>query len=375
MRIAINTRFLLPDQMEGIGRYTHEICSRLVALRPEDDFLFLFDRPFSEKYIYSSKVQGKNVFPPARHPLLWKWWFDFSLPGHLKSWKADLFVSMDGYLSLKSAVPSLMVIHDLAYLHYPHQIASNVRRYYQKYVPQFLERADMLATVSEFSKGDILSNFNGEQKEIAIIPNGIADHWQPLTEEEKNNTRSIHASGSPFFCTLGAIHPRKNIEGTIRAFEAFKDKTNLPHLLLIVGRMAWKNEALKQLISNSKYKASIQFTGYLEDAEVTKVIGSADALLYLSLFEGFGVPMIEAMKMKVPLVYSDRGVMPEVAGGAGVCVDPMSPDSAAKGMIKVLQKELKNQFSEAGERQLSKYSWDVSAQRMSTMIDEYFARR
>ena len=119
MKIAINTRFLLPDRLEGFGWYTHEIARRLVARHPEDEFLFLFDRPFDPDFVYAANVRPQALFPPARHPLLWWWWFEQSVPQALHGWGADVFFSPDSYLSLRAKTPTVMTVHDLVPLHQP----------------------------------------------------------------------------------------------------------------------------------------------------------------------------------------------------------------------------------------------------------------
>jgi len=121
MRIAINTRFLLKDKLEGIGWYTYEISKWLVEKHPEHEFIFFFDRPFDKSFIFGKNVTPVVLSPPARHPVLWYLWFEFVIPKALKKYKADLFFSPDGYLSLKTKVKTITVIHDIASFHFPGQ--------------------------------------------------------------------------------------------------------------------------------------------------------------------------------------------------------------------------------------------------------------
>jgi hypothetical protein len=119
MKIAINTRFLMPNQLEGMGWFTHEVLKRWVAWYPEHQFIFIFDRAFSEEFIFGDNVKGMATFPPARHPILFYWWYEHSIPKLLKKEKVDVFVSPDGFASLKTTVPTLMVLHDIAWRHFP----------------------------------------------------------------------------------------------------------------------------------------------------------------------------------------------------------------------------------------------------------------
>ena len=119
MKIAVNTRFLIHDKLEGVGRYSFEVLRRLVAERPQDQFFFFFDRPFNDSFIFVPNVKGFVINPPARHPFLFFLWFEFGVATKLKELRADLFISPDGFLSLRSDVRTILVVHDIAHLHFP----------------------------------------------------------------------------------------------------------------------------------------------------------------------------------------------------------------------------------------------------------------
>ena len=119
MKIAVNTRLLLKDKLEGIGWFSYETLKRITTQHPEHQFYFIFDRPFTDEFIFSYNIEPVVIGPPARHPVLWYYWFEFRLPGLLKKINPDIFLSPDGYLSLKSHFKSIAVIHDLNFIHYP----------------------------------------------------------------------------------------------------------------------------------------------------------------------------------------------------------------------------------------------------------------
>ena len=141
MRIGINTRFLLPHKMEGFGWYTYEVVKRLVENHPEHEFIFFFDRPYDSNFIFGENVTPVVLFPQARHPFLFYWWFEFSIPKALKEHKCDLFFSPDGYLSLKTSVPQIGVIHDINFEHNPKDLKWLMRKYYQRYFPKFAKKS------------------------------------------------------------------------------------------------------------------------------------------------------------------------------------------------------------------------------------------
>ena len=141
MRIAVNTRFLQKNQLEGYGHFINEIFKIIVFNNPQHEFLFIFDRPFSEEFIYSKNITAKIVTPKARHALSFRYWYDVKVPIVLKKWKADVFVSLDGFCSVTTSVPQIVCIHDLAFLHYPKLIAKSHLWYYKLMTPKFLKKA------------------------------------------------------------------------------------------------------------------------------------------------------------------------------------------------------------------------------------------
>ncbi len=132
MRIAVNTRFLLSHKMEGFGWFTYEVVKRLVQNHPEHEFIFFFDRKYDSKYIFGDNVTPVILSPQARHPILFKIWFNYSVTKALKKYKADIFFSPDGYLSLKTEIKQISVIHDLNFEHYPQDLPSWPRKYLKK---------------------------------------------------------------------------------------------------------------------------------------------------------------------------------------------------------------------------------------------------
>ena len=144
MKIAVNARFLLKGKLEGIGWFTHEVLKRVVQNHPEHEFIFIFDRPYHEDFIYGKNVTPIVVPPPARHPILWYIWFEWSVKLVLKKHKPDLFISTDGFLSLSTKVPQLLVIHDLAFEHFPEHLPFKFRYYLRKFTPKFASNVNLL---------------------------------------------------------------------------------------------------------------------------------------------------------------------------------------------------------------------------------------
>ena len=140
MKIAINTRFLLPTKLEGFGWFTHEVTKRIAEQHPEHEFFFFFDRKYEDKFVYAKNVTPVVINPPARHPFLYYLWFEFGVKRALKKYNIDVFFSPDGYLSLKTEVKQIPVIHDLSFLHYPKDIPFFNRKYVKYFFPKFAKK-------------------------------------------------------------------------------------------------------------------------------------------------------------------------------------------------------------------------------------------
>ena len=174
MDIAVNTRLLLAHRMEGVARYIYETTKRMVINHPEVQFHFLFDRPFDEQFVFGDNVQAHVIGPQARHPILWYLWFERSLPAFFKKHKINAFYSGDMYLSLNTNVPTLMISHDLNYLHYPKGLRWSHLKYYQHYMPKFHLKADKLITVSKATLEEVQAPSSHSLSRYAPSPRDIS---------------------------------------------------------------------------------------------------------------------------------------------------------------------------------------------------------
>jgi glycosyltransferase involved in cell wall biosynthesis len=370
LKIAINTRLLLKNKLEGIGWFTLESLKIMVLNHPEHEFYFLFDRKFDPSFIFAKNVTPVIIGPPARHPLLFKIWFNYSVARALKKIGADLFLSPDGFLSLTTSVPQIAVIHDLNFEHYPEDLPKLYTKYYKKYFPLFARKAARIITVSEFSKKDISSQYDISLNKIEVAYNGVSDNFNPSDIPTIKSTQMKFSEGIPYFVYVGALHARKNIERMLLAFDQFKKNTNSDYKMLIVGEKIWKNTKFESTLENLSAKKDILFTGRLTSSDLNKVIGSSNGLVYVSYFEGFGIPIIEGMKCEVPVITSNITCMPEVAGNAAILVDPFSIESISNGMEQLLDKEKAEKIVQLGTKRALSFSWDNTAEIVWSTIED-----
>lgn len=363
MRIAVNAIFLQKDHLEGYGHYAKEMLSRMVKQYPEHKFIFLFDRPYDDAFLFAPNVKAVIVSPPARHALSFAYWYNIKAPLALRKYKPDVWLQPYGFCSLTSKIPQLLVVHDLAFLHYPQFIAWHHRWFYQLFTKSFLRKAAGIVTVSEFSKSDIIEQYQVPAQKINVVYNAVRAGFQPLPWHEKQLTKEGYADGREYFLFTGGIHPRKNLMNLLKAFSLFKKWQHSNMKLLIAGRLAWKYDTVLAKLKTYKYRDDVVLLGYLPEEQLIKITASAYAVIYPSFFEGFGLPIVEAMQCEVPVITSNTSSMPEIGGDAALYADPNNPDAIAKHMLSLYKDEtLRNTLIAKGKDRAAQFNWDHAAE-------------
>ena len=359
MRIAINTRFLLPSKMEGFGWYTYEIVSRITKNNPECQFVLFFDRPVDSKFVFNSNVECVVLSPQARHPFLFVWWFEWSVRRALKKHNIDVFLSPDGYISLFSKVPQISVIHDISFEYYPKDIPWFSSKYLRTFFPLFAKKSRKIITVSNTTKEDLVKKYHVSAEKIRVIWNGVSESYMQLDLDTKNNFINKHTDGVPYFLFVGSIHPRKNVQRLIDSFSLFVKESDKDFKLIIIGESMWRGNVLD---IPQNVKSLVVFTGHLSNEMLSKYMGSAYALSYVPYFEGFGLPIVEAMKCGVPIVCGNKTSLPEVAGNAAIYCNPFDIDEIKNQMLALANSEdLYKKLVANGLKRSKLFSWDNTA--------------
>lgn len=376
MHIAVTTRFLLPgNQLEGLGRYTFETLSCLVRQHPECTFHFLFDRPYDPRYLLGPNVVPHVLRPPARHPLLILAWYEGAVAGWLRRHRPAVLLSPESFTVLGTRVPRVLVLHDLAYLHRPHDVGRLMQRYYAYFLPRFARAAAQLVAVSEATRRDVAEQFGLPAECIRVAYNAPAAHFRPQPPAQQAAVRAQFSGGQPYFLFVGALQPRKNLENLLRAFGLFKAAAagedpagpGANVQLLVVGREAWRAgpifEAYRQL--PPAVRAAVRFTGRVGEEELTGLYAAALATVYVSFFEGFGLPVVEAQASGCPVITSSLSSLPEVAGGSAgaLLCDPHQPAAIARALAQISHDApLRARLRAAGLANVARFSWARSAE-------------
>ncbi len=362
MQIVVNTRLLIKNRLDGIGWFSKQTLQRLTQKHPEVHFVFLFDRAFDEEFIFSDNITPLVVSPQARHPFLYYTWLQFGVKPLLNRLNPDLFLSPDGFLTLGTKCKQLPVIHDINFLHHPKDSKWLTAKYYNHFFPKFARAATRIATVSEYSKNDIARSYQIDPSKIDVVYNGINEFFNVLDENTRTETKKRFSYGCDYFIFVGSLHPRKNIGNLIKAFALFKKESGSEMKLMLAGPGFWGLGPIRKTIEESGLQNEIIFTERLNNADIALVLGSATAMTFVPYYEGFGIPLLEAMEAGVPVISGNLTSLPEVAGDAALLVNPFAVDEIKNAMFKLsTDPQLRQDLISKGLKRKEEFSWDRSA--------------
>lgn len=366
MRIAVNTRFLIPGRMEGIGWFTFYTLKYITQKHPEVEFVFLFDRPWDEQFIFSSNVQPVKLMPPARHPALWYIFFEHSIHRYLCRNKCDLFLSTDGFLSLRhKKTAQLAVIHDINFEHHPYFVPPVVRTYYRYFFPKYAQHARRIATVSQWSANDLTKTYGIPAEKIDVVYNGASEIFTPISSLEKTSVREKLTDGKPYFLFVGAFNPRKNIEGLFKSFDLFSEQIEQDYRLVIVGEKMHWTSSMETAFKLMKHRDKVIFAGRRQGRELNELLAASTGLWFVSHFEGFGIPIVEAFRAGTPVITSSVTSLPEVAGDAALLCDPTDYHAIADAMLCLAKDpDLRASLIKKGMKRAQLFTWQEAADRL-----------
>jgi glycosyltransferase involved in cell wall biosynthesis len=370
-KIIINCWVLRNKNLDGIGYFTVNTISRLIKNHPEIDFLVLVDKKFTEPYFDFENVTKHYIFPALRHPLLYVFYMEFIAPFFYKKHKPDLVIAPDGIISLNTSVKQLCIIHDIHFVHYPSFIKFSNKIYYNFFFKKFCKKATAIATVSQFCKNDIATTFSINREKVSVVYNGINTNLQPPNLQQQNATKDKWTNSKDYFFYIGGLHPRKNLVRLLQAFDLFKSNTKSDIKLVIAGGVLWDGDEITEQHDRCSCKNDILFTGRLTEDELNLLFGSSNALTLVSIFEGFGIPLVEAMELQIPILTSNVTAMPEVVGDAAYLVNPLDINDIAKGMKLIIEDcDLADDLVKKGNEQKKKFSWDNSSKSLWEVIEK-----
>jgi glycosyltransferase involved in cell wall biosynthesis len=370
VRIAIDARKL---RDYGIGTYIRNLLRHLSRIDHATEYVLLCQKQDCDV----AATLGENfrsVMEPAPAYSLQE---QVRIPMALRRERADLFHAPHYVLPPLTPCRSVVTIHDCIHLRFPQYLPSRISYAYARGALWAATRqADRVLTVSEASKSDILRYFRIPEQKIDVIPNAIDERFnEPPSAEQIERVKERYQLNDPFVLYAGNIKPHKNLERLIEAFHVFRRPGFEDVRLLIIGDEISKYATLRRAVHRLKLHKHVRFFGFVPDQTLAVLYRLAAVFVFPSLYEGFGLPPLEAMASGAPVITSNVSSLPEVVGDAAVLVDPYDPESIADAMRRVLSDEaLRVDLRERGFVRARHFSWDVSVRRVHEIYQAVLAR-
>lgn len=354
MRVGVDARPLISEQPSGIGIYTRKLLQYLSSSFPEHEFFLYSNEPLFADAAFPENVRERIL--PGRVGTLW---LREQVPKHLKEDGIRLFWGTQHILPKKvPGIRFVLTVHDLSLLINPGWGSHANALMQNVFTRRSVREADRIIAISQSTKNDIVRLLKKDPALISVIYIGgiDAEEWKPLQNAERKESRGE----APYFCYIGTIEPRKNIDLLIRAFELAADSD--PEIrLVLAGNFGWKYEGTRQRICASRHKERILLPGYVTKEKKTELLRNARAFVFPSFYEGFGIPVQEAQALGCPVITCENSSLPEVGGEAAIYVKEDDPELLARKMADVrnMSAEQRQALIRNGYRQAEKFSWET----------------
>jgi len=353
MRIAIDARLVSYIQ-GGTSRYAISLVRAMAALRTSHELVVLEGRKAEGNPGWPPGVERRRLRTPPHHR-----YEQIALPLELLTLGADLLHSPDFIPPFRRPCRSVITIHDLAFVRYPDLLTPESASYYGQ-VGRAVESADQVIAVSEATRRDLLELLKADPAKVAVVYEAASDDCVPLSAEEVAAHRERLGLPERFILFVGTIEPRKNLPVLLKAFARIWEGLRVP--LVVVGREGWLHEAVFQTRDLLGLGDEVMFVGPVDGEQLVYYYNCAACLVLPSLYEGFGLPVLEAMACGTPVVTSNVSSLPEIVGDAGLTVDPADEEGLADAIIRVLSEDgLHAHLRQLGLRRARRFSWDRAA--------------
>jgi len=366
MRVAFDAR-VLSKPLRGIGSYVVNLFKSMSLLAPNISFLgYMQAKPFRNLAYDFFKMYNFD-FPGDRLRL----WEQIALPFHLAKSGVSLFHATANTLPYWSRVPVVLTVHDVMFDNVRPDAYSDF--YYDRIMPLAINRAGKIITISDYSKKQVIDKYKVSDNKISVIYNGVDPYFKVCTDKAYLRKWLIELGiDSEYMLFLAAPDPRKNTDTVLEAFSVFRAKhKNKLIKLLLVGVKDDFFERLKKKAMAFRCEDSVIFLPFVSPEELLILYNAATVFLYVSLSEGFGLPILEAMACGAPVITSKVTSMPEIAGNAAFLVDPLDKDSIVDAMLKLANdRSAREQLRRLGLERVKQFSWDVSAQKTLDIYSE-----
>jgi glycosyltransferase involved in cell wall biosynthesis len=366
MHIAINAHLLAHTRSfrrAGVSHYIEQLLQHLARVDQTNQYTIFTTRGLDAAalglppHFTIQPSRFPTINPRVRIP-----WEQFLAPLILRQQRADLFHGTLNVVPLACPVPSVVTIHDLAFIRFPYTFRSYNRTYLDLATRVSVRRATRILAVSEHTKREVVGLLGVPAERVVVTPNAARVHFHPPAAEALAAFRTRHSLPEQFVLYVGTLEPRKNLTTLLDAYAQIARQSAVP--LLVGGGKGWMYDAVFARLEALGLRDRVHFVGYLDEEELPLWYAAARLFVFPSLYEGFGMPPLEAMACGTPVVTSNSSSLPEVVGDAGLMVAPMDVDALADAIMRLLSDEaLHADLRERGLRRAQQFAWHTTAER------------
>ena len=364
MRIGLDGSSL-GDRLTGVGHYTFELARALAINYPSDQFELISPKPFHPQIVEQSaadRLPNLQFINPEASTRRGRWW-SIDLPRYLRRAGLDLFHGTNYEIPLWRRRRTVVTVHDLSSLLYPQLHRQPLARRMRLRLPLVVKMARAIITPTEAVKCELYSHLKVKPEKVIAIPEAPRDSFRPLSLDESFGTRARLGVEDDFLLFVGTLEPRKNLLTLLKAFAQVLRDARFGAQLVVAGGEGWLMEETFSFVSVAGIGDRVKLIGYVNDDELRALYSSCRAFIYPSLYEGFGLPPLEAMACGAPVIASRIAALEETIGDAAMLVDPLDADSLAAAIIDVCEnEEQQKKLIAAGISHAARFSWGKTAQ-------------
>lgn len=365
------------EQGAGIGRYVRELVAALARLDTTTEYR-----------LFVSGLNKANSLPPIAANFHWRttplsplWlsrlWhrLQIPLPVELFVGSVDLYHSTDFVLPpVRSSAISVLTVHDLSFVRVPDSASPRLKTYLDTVVPRSVKRATHVLVDSEATKSDLISIYHVSPEKVSVLLSGVDARFVRASAESVANIRSKYGIGAtPYILSVGTVQPRKNYGRLILALALLRSQGHDVNLV-IAGGKGWLEADIYQTLRTSRMESYVKFIGFAEDADLPALYSGAVCFAFPSLYEGFGLPVLEAMACGTPVVTSNLSSLPEVAGEAAITIDPYNVEALAHALKQIIDDSaLRDRMINAGLARAQQFTWEKSATELMQVYNNLLA--
>lgn len=368
MKIGIDARKLSSNK-SGIGYYAYNLIRSALEQDCNNEYILYSDKTIGVSFNNSNckiKILPMRMQSAKYDKLMSPYWQNFILTREMKKDGVDLFFSPNFFKPLLFRKPSIVTVHDLTFFTVPEAFSGLQRLYNKIFLRMSLSKRVKVLTVSECSKKDIQHYYHVKEQNIFITYCAVDDkRFKPISELDSDKNMEVkqkYCLPERFILFVGTIEPRKNVSAILESLKKIKDNKNLAYKFVICGSRGMDFEKVKHTVKDLGLDNDVHFSGYVEDEDLPYIYANAELFVYPSIYEGFGIPPLEAMASEVPTITSDLSSLPEVVGEAACLVDPRNVQQLADSIEQMMNNyEVRESFIHAGKIRVKRFSWDESA--------------